>query len=710
MKRRQLAYAAISAVLVTVLLVANPRLFTIGSRGGGVGEVEGAEADAALDVPGLQLGHTTTSTAADPTTQFPTSLVRSHAYCFYNGTEMIASTMADVGPCVRERQWGPNVDAERVPVRLVADATTVSLASIFEAVGADVLAEGGGGVWREAASVAVATNATVRLVANPTQVSYATLAADCGAADDAGLIRCAARSLSVSMRRAWLAGANIAYNPFGSLGFWAARGGQGVLPDVRYLGWWQLGNLRAGPAGGTGIRPANLSAATIAADADAARHLATVARSLGMDILIPGHQGHALPASRFPTAPDRDSWFGHRQPRLATARGDAAQLQDDVRAYYRAVRSAQGGDEATGWRGSSGRRLWALVDVGHESALAEDEAVSLAASVVGSIPGEVGWMCQGWMGNPTSAVVRAGTAARGGEPPVILDLDGEWSRSLPVDRVFCATPNFGGRLGIHGRLARYARGARRSNVGVCAASEAPNVAADAEETVLLAAWSGVGIAIPSGDGDDAWPLAKAAAACSVVDAVACRSSVAPLWARGGPLNILDESRHMPPFASPLLGGTFGRLDHVPYDWSLLRAAARDAVADYDRLCDGDSPSCRRLQHTALDLLRQLLLDAAAAHWQHLQPAGDLLRCHLSRILSADATAAWTAVNFTAQATLARVWSPIASPALTSYAHQQRTLHVGAFDVNPDCTVAEAPQKLDSLYRETIRVLRLSGEE
>lgn len=227
------------------------------------------------------------------------------------------------------------------------------------------------------------------------------------------------------------------------------------LPGAGYEAWWLMGNLEqfGGP----------VSQQFIDRQALLQKKMLDRMREYGMEPVLQGFYG-MVPCSmikKYPNADIRDTgkWITYRRPAFLSPSDSLFAKVAQV--YYEEQEKLFGKSRYYGG------------DPFHEGGNSEGINITAASASIYAAMKEHNqqavWVLQGWGGNPTPALLKG---LRKGET-IVLDLmacaRAQWggvpsSQShrdagyLDHDWIWCALPNFGGRIGMYGKLQSYAGG------------------------------------------------------------------------------------------------------------------------------------------------------------------------------------------------------------------------------------------------------------
>lgn len=228
------------------------------------------------------------------------------------------------------------------------------------------------------------------------------------------------------------------------------------LPGPGYEAWWLMGNLEE--AGGP------VSQQFIDRQADLQKKMLNRMREYGMEPVLQGFYG-MVPNSliaKHPEADIRDAgkWITYQRPAFLSPSDPL--FAKVARIFYEEQEKLFGKSRYYGG------------DPFHEGGNSKEINITEAASNIyksmKDINPEAVWILQGWSGNPSIALLKG---LKQGEA-LVLDLMAcarpQWGGVpsstfhredgfLNHNWVWCALPNFGGRIGMYGKLNSYASGA-----------------------------------------------------------------------------------------------------------------------------------------------------------------------------------------------------------------------------------------------------------
>ncbi|MEG1564095.1 MAG: alpha-N-acetylglucosaminidase [Bacteroides sp.] len=227
------------------------------------------------------------------------------------------------------------------------------------------------------------------------------------------------------------------------------------LPGPGYEAWWLMGNLEE--CGGP------VSQAFIDRQAELQRKMLQRMREYGMEPVMQGFYG-MVPNSlieKYPQADIRNTgkWITYQRPAFIVPTDSL--FGKVARIYYQEQEKL------------FGRTRYFGGDPFHEGGNAEGVNITAAATCIHQSMKEAHpqavWVLQGWGGNPWTSLLKGlkqgeavvldlmacGRPQWGGVPSSIAHrpdgyLDHHW--------IWCALPNFGGRIGLYGKLHSYATG------------------------------------------------------------------------------------------------------------------------------------------------------------------------------------------------------------------------------------------------------------
>lgn len=218
------------------------------------------------------------------------------------------------------------------------------------------------------------------------------------------------------------------------------------IPGPAYMAWWQMNNLE----GWGGPLPYNW----YQAQEELQKSILARMKELGICPVLPGYAGMVPSSFREKTgyeANDMGLWCGFTRPALITS--DEKAFNDVADMYYATLDSLYGVAD------------YYSMDPFHEGGITENVDVAKTGRMIYDAmkrnTNDAKWVIQGWQQNPRAEILDTVPHSE----LIVLDLYSEkipkWEKQNGYgkhDWLYCMLLNFGGNIGMHGRMNNLVKG------------------------------------------------------------------------------------------------------------------------------------------------------------------------------------------------------------------------------------------------------------